>query len=67
MTPLLLLRKEETFTLPLALKYLQSGTGEVVQYNYLFAGIVFSGALLVILYLFCQKYFVTALAGSVKG
>lgn len=67
MTPLLLLRDKVNYTLPLALKYLQSGTGEAMQYNYIFAGIVISGLPLVILYLFCQKYFVAAMSGSVKG
>lgn len=67
MIPLLLLRDEAYFTLPLALKYIESGMGQSIHYNYVFAGIVISGIPLIILYLFSQRYFVSALAGSVKG
>lgn len=66
MTPLLLLRDSSKYTLPLALKYFTATDG-AINYNYVFAGILISGLPLVIAYLCCQKYFVAALAGSVKG
>lgn len=66
MVPMLLLRDKAAYTLPLALKYFVPTEGGI-SYNYVFAGIIISGLPLVIAYLFCQKYFVAALTGSVKG
>ncbi len=66
MIPMLLLRDQAAYTLPLALKYFVPTEGGI-SYNYVFAGIIISGLPLVIAYLFCQKYFVAALTGSVKG
>lgn len=66
MTPMLLLRDKATYTIPLALKYFVPTEG-TISYNYVFAGIIISGLPLVLAYLFCQKYFVAALTGSVKG
>jgi raffinose/stachyose/melibiose transport system permease protein len=66
MTPLLLLRDSSAYTLPLALKYFTATDG-LIRYNYVFAGIIISGLPLIIAYLCCQKYFVAALTGSVKG
>lgn len=66
MVPMLLLRDKTAYTLPLALKYFVPSEGSI-GYNYVFAGIIISGLPLVIAYLLCQKYFVAALTGSVKG
>lgn len=66
MIPMLLLRDKASYTLPLALKYFIPSEGSVA-YNYVFAGIIISGLPLVIAYLLCQKHFVAALTGSVKG
>lgn len=65
LTPLVLLRNPELYTIPIGL-FAFRGT-YTVQYNLLFAAIFIAGAPLVILYLKFQKNFVEALAGSVKG
>lgn len=67
MIPLLMIRDSANYTIPMALRFFQSAGGGEVFYNYIFAGIVLSGLPLLIMYLFCQKYFVAALTGSVKG
>lgn len=63
--PLLLLRNEKYFTIPIGLLNFK-GTYSV-QYNLMFAAIFIAGAPLIVLYLKFQKHFVEALAGSVKG
>ncbi len=67
MIPLLLIRDNSLYTVPMALRFFQGAGGSQMLYNYIFAGIVLSGLPLLIMYLFCQKYFVAALSGSVKG
>lgn len=63
--PLLFIRDKELYTIPMAL--LTFNSTHSTQYELLFAGILITGLPLVIVYSFCQKYFVQALAGSVKG
>lgn len=65
MTPLLLIRNKELYTIPLGLMEFR-GT-YTVEYNLMFAAILISSVPLVIIYLAFQKYFVEALAGGVKG
>lgn len=66
MGPMLTLRDEKLFTIPMAL--LLNFSNEVsVKYTTLFAGVILTAIPLVIVYCKCQKYFVSALAGSVKG
>ena len=63
---LLTLRSKELYTIPMAL--LLNFTQQVsVQYEIVFAGVLLTSIPLVIVYCYCQKYFVSALAGSVKG
>lgn len=64
--PMLTLRDEKLFTIPMAL-LLNYSNETSVQYTTLFAGVLMTAIPLVIIYCKCQKYFVTALAGSVKG
>lgn len=64
--PMLTLRDEKLFTIPMAL--LLNFSGEIsVEYTTLFAGVIMTAIPLVIVYCKCQKYFVSAMAGSVKG
>lgn len=63
--PLLFIRDEELFTIPMALLTFNSTYS--TSYSLLFAGILTTGLPLVVAYLICQKYFTQALAGSVKG
>ena len=64
--PLLTLRDEKLFTIPMVL-YLNFTNETSVEYTALFAGVIMTAIPLIIVYCKCQKYFVTALAGSVKG
>lgn len=63
--PLLYIRDKAYRTIPMAL--LDFKATYSTQYELLFAGMLATGMILVVAYLFCQKYFVEALAGSVKG
>ena len=63
--PLLFIRDEELYTIPMALLTFNSTYS--TSYSLLFAAILTTGLPLVIAYLICQKYFTQALAGSVKG
>lgn len=54
-----------TYTLPVALQALQSGS--VVHYNTLMAGALIVVIPVIILFLSLQRYFVNGLAGAVKG
>ncbi len=63
---LLTLRDEELYTIPMAL--LLNFTQQLsVQYEVVFAGVIMTSIPLIIVYCRCQKYFVSAMAGSVKG
>lgn len=63
---MLTLRNERLYTIPMAL--LLNFTSEYsMEYTTLFAGVILTCIPVVIVYCKCQKYFVTALAGSVKG
>lgn len=64
-TPMLFIRKEELYTIPMALLTFNSTYD--TNYSLLFAAILTTGLPLVIAYIFCQKYFTQALTGSVKG
>lgn len=64
--PMLTLRDENLYTIPMAL-LLNYSNETSVQYTTLFAGVIMTAIPLVIVYCKCQKYFVSALAGSVKG
>ena len=63
---MLTLRDEKLYTIPMSL--LLNFTNEYsVEYSTLFAGVIMTCIPLVVVYCKCQKYFVSALAGSVKG
>ena len=63
---MLTLRNEELYTIPMAL--LLNFTQQIsVQYEIVFAGVIMTSIPLIVAYCYCQKFFVTALAGSVKG
>lgn len=63
---LITLRDKDLYTIPMAL--LLNFTQQVsVQYEIVFAGVIMTSIPLIIAYCYCQKFFVTALAGSVKG
>ncbi len=63
---MLTLRDESLHTIPMAL--LLNFTREYsMEYTTLFAGVLITCIPVVIVYCKCQKYFVSALAGSVKG
>lgn len=64
--PLLTLRDEKLFTIPMVL-YLNFTSETSIQYTKLFAGVLITSIPLIILYIKAQKYFVSAIAGSVKG
>lgn len=64
-TALLLIRDESLRTVPMAL--LEFKATYSTQYDLLFAGMLATGLILVVAYLLCQKHFVEALGGSVKG
>lgn len=60
------LRDKDLYTIPMAL--LLNFTQQIsVQYEIVFAGVIMTSIPLIIAYCYCQKFFVTALAGSVKG
>lgn len=59
------LNRPETFTLPVGLQYLQTGT--VVDWNEVMAGAVVLVIPVLLLFASLQKYFIGGLAGSVKG
>lgn len=63
---LITLRDKDLYTIPMTL--LLNFTQQVsVQYEIVFAGVIMTSIPLVVAYCYCQKFFVTALAGSVKG
>ena len=63
---MLTLRDKELYTIPMAL--LLNFTQQIsVQYEIVFAGVIMTSIPLIVAYCYCQKFFVTALAGSVKG
>ena len=63
---LITLRDKDLYTIPMAL--LLNFTQQVsVQYEIVFAGVIMTSIPLIVAYCYCQKFFVTALAGSVKG
>lgn len=63
---MLTLRDKDLYTIPMAL--LLNFTQQVsVQYEIVFAGVIMTSIPLIVAYCYCQKFFVTALAGSVKG
>lgn len=59
------LNRPETFTLPVGLQYLQTGT--VVEWNEVMAGAVILVIPVLIVFGALQRYFIGGLAGSVKG
>ncbi|MGE5549873.1 MAG: carbohydrate ABC transporter permease [Bacteroidota bacterium] len=64
--PLVCLRDEKLFTLPLGLMYLN--TSMFVQYNVLMAGGLIALAPTIVVFLFMQKYYIAGLtAGAVKA
>ncbi len=64
--PLVCLRDEKLFTLPLGLMYLN--TSMFVQYNVLMAGGLIALAPTILVFLFLQKYYIAGLtAGAVKS
>lgn len=66
LSPMLTLRNERLWTIPMAL--LLRFTDEFsMQYTKMFAGVLMTSIPIIIVYCKCQKYFVSALAGSVKG
>ena len=66
MGALIYLRDKELYTIPMSL--LLNFTSQFsVAYEKMFAGVIMTCIPLVIIYCFCQKYFVSAMAGSVKG
>ncbi len=63
---LMTLRDEKLYTIPMTL--LLSFTKEYsTEYTTLFAGIIMTSIPIIVIYCICQKYFVSAMAGSVKG
>ena len=64
--PMLTLRDERLRTIPMAL--LLNFTKEYsIEYTKMFAGVIITAIPLIVVYCKCQKYFVSALSGSVKG
>lgn len=64
--PMLTLRDKNLYTIPMTL--LLNFSNEIsVKYTALFAGVIMTCIPIIIVYCKCQKYFVSALAGSVKG
>lgn len=63
---LIYLRDKELFTIPMSL--LLNFTSQFsVAYEKMFAGVIMTCIPLVVIYCFCQKHFVSAMAGGVKG
>ena len=66
MGALIYLRDKELYTIPMSL--LLNFTSQFsVAYEKMFAGVIMTCIPLVVIYCFCQKYFISAMAGSVKG
>lgn len=66
MGALIYLRDKELYTIPMSL--LLNFTSQFsVAYEKMFAGVIMTCVPLVVIYCFCQKYFISAMAGSVKG
>lgn len=65
MTPLLLLRDRGKYTVSLAIRIMGGDYSSSIAL--VFAAILMSALPILLIYLFCQKYFVEALSGSVKG
>ena len=64
--PMLTLRDEKLYTIPMALMI--NFSNEIsVDYTTTFAGVIMTCIPIVIIYWKCQKHFLSALAGSVKG
>lgn len=64
--PLLTLRDEKLYTIPMAL--LLNFTKEyATEFTTMFAGVIMTSIPIIIVYCLCQKSFVSAMAGSVKG
>lgn len=63
---MLTLRDRELWTIPMAL-ILNFTEQYSVRHEVMFAGIIMTSIPLVVAYCFCQKHFVSALSGSVKG
>ncbi len=64
--PMLTLRDQDLYTVPMTL-LLNFSNETSVKYTVLFAGVLMTAVPVIIVYCVCQKYFVSALAGSVKG
>lgn len=64
--PMMTLRDPELYTIPLAL-LMNFPTMSGVENTKVFAGVLITSIPVVILFIKCQKYFITAMAGSVKG
>lgn len=64
--PLLYIRSEENYTIPMTL-LLNFTSTFTTKYELLFAGVLVTTIPVVIIYIFCQKYIVASLTGSVKG
>jgi multiple sugar transport system permease protein len=66
--PLIFLREQSFYTVPLALTFFRSAGGFSTNYPPLMAVVVLSTLPVVILYIFFQRYFVEGIAASgVKG
>lgn len=64
--PMLTLRDEKLFTIPMAL--LVNFTSEYsVEYTTMFAGVIMTAVPIIIVYVKCQNAFISAMTGSVKG
>ncbi|MBN2546590.1 MAG: carbohydrate ABC transporter permease [Spirochaetes bacterium] len=63
--PLIALRSNKMFTLPIGLSSLLAPYGN--NYDMLMAGAVIAVIPIIIVYLFFQKYFITGLTGGIKG
>ncbi len=66
MGPMMVLRDPELYTIPMAL-LLNFPTLTGVENTKVFAGVLITAIPVVIIFIKCQKYFITAMAGSVKG
>ena len=64
--PMLTLRDEKLYTLPMTL-LLKFTKGTTIVYTTMFAGVIIAAIPVVVLYCMCQKQFTNALAGSLKG
>lgn len=64
--PMLTLRDKNLYTVPMAL-LLNFTTQFSVEYEKMFAGVIITCIPIIIVYVSCQKSFISALGGSVKG